>query len=749
MAVVDSYSPCPCGSGQKYKWCCQKVEAYAERAQRLVDNGQYESAIKPLDEGLAKAPANPWLSTRKALVQVQLKQFDAAKVTLRELHQKHPENLLGSILLTRVVLQTEGPIEAAAQLQQALSARPADQRSDLAPLASLIGSALGQAGFYAAALKQLELAGKLGADELPQSSSLIRSLRMNPAVSPWEKNPHQLSPAPDQAALAFRESFEKALGWANEGLWSSAASAFELLASGSGVGAIADRNRGLCCLWIADHPGAVAALRRYIARSGPSLDAVELECLCQKIEQSEPFDQVEFVHLSWPIRNREGLLTALRGNRSITEGSSRPVNPNDPKSPTVEQFLLLDRPQIEAKSGLKPDEIPLILGEILFGSDAVILETYDDGRLDRLVDRFTAIAGSNIPPAHPRTKIIGKEQRHLLALSWRWQMPEGFPDEEVERLNNEQTAHIVRDIWPEVSNPALRWRTPTRAARAGDSPIALRAAIFQLEESPEAWVDLVDWGAFRAKFNLEPEPLIDPEQVDIDELPLSRLSRIPIDRIDDERLLALYRRAREWGVRGVIGRVARLIDARPALMVKGKIEPTTLYGELALDAAGRSDRAQAKHWLDRGVESEPPLKRSANALAWEMIDLQVQMVLDEPEDWVPTLAMILERYRGNQEATSAVILRLINLGLVQVVQDPSRPDQMALDTRVLEHYLSQYGPRVTTASGQLGVAATRGEIWTPESAAGAAGGGAAIWTPGSATPPAAGESKPSIIVTGH
>ncbi len=79
MALVDSYAPCPCGSGQKYKWCCQKVESYAERAQRLIENGQYESAIKPLDEGLAKVPANPWLSTRKALVQLQLKQFDGAR----------------------------------------------------------------------------------------------------------------------------------------------------------------------------------------------------------------------------------------------------------------------------------------------------------------------------------------------------------------------------------------------------------------------------------------------------------------------------------------------------------------------------------------------------------------------------------------------------------------------------------------------------------------------------------------------
>ena len=129
MALVDPYSPCPCGSGQKYKWCCQKVEAYAERAQRLVDNGQFESALKPLDEGLAKVPANPWLSTRKALVQLQLNQSDAAKLTLRELLQSHPDNLVGSILMTRLVLETEGPTAGAAQFQQALSAHPGGDRA--------------------------------------------------------------------------------------------------------------------------------------------------------------------------------------------------------------------------------------------------------------------------------------------------------------------------------------------------------------------------------------------------------------------------------------------------------------------------------------------------------------------------------------------------------------------------------------------------------------------------------------------
>ena len=59
MALVDPYSPCPCGSDKKFKWCCQKVEAYAERAHRLEENGQHNAAIAAYDEGLAKVPGTP------------------------------------------------------------------------------------------------------------------------------------------------------------------------------------------------------------------------------------------------------------------------------------------------------------------------------------------------------------------------------------------------------------------------------------------------------------------------------------------------------------------------------------------------------------------------------------------------------------------------------------------------------------------------------------------------------------------
>ena len=128
-----------------------------------------------------------------------------------------------------------------------------------------------------------------------------------------------------------------------------------------------------------------------------------------------------------------------------------------------------------------------------------------------------------------------------------------------------------------------------------------------------------------------------------------------------------------------------------------------------------------------------------------MVGLQVKMLLDTPDVWVPVLAVILERCRGNQEATSAVLLRLVSLGLVQAAVDPNHPEQLVLDTQILEAYLKRYGPRVTTATGELGVAASQSEIWTPESP----GSASPIWTPGSGSAPARTAEKSKLILPGQ
>ena len=130
-------------------------------------------------------------------------------------------------------------------------------------------------------------------------------------------------------------------------------------------------------------------------------------------------------------------------------------------------------------------------------------------------------------------------------------------------------------------------------------------------------------------------------------------------------------------------------------------------------------------------------------------------MLSEPTQWVPYLAIILDRKRPSQNAdqiTQTMIMGLIDLGLIRVVRNPQQPDQSQLDTRILEVLLQQYGPKIKTASGELGVSASKGGIWTPGQSAAAPAGGGKIWTPGQSggnPPQAGGESGPKLFVPGR
>ena len=236
-----------------------------------------------------------------------------------------------------------------------------------------------------------------------------------------------------------------------------------------------------------------------------------------------------------------------------------------------------------------------------------------------------------------------------------------------------------------------------------------------MESATDLPEDVLDWNELRSKLHLSPEPAIDPDTVEIDELHLSRLALVPIDRLDDERLLALYRHSVKWGLRQ---------RAKPGVPAPGRAAVTldegagradqALRGPRARSGPGRASAAQAEHWLAKGRQAESPQKRSAHSLAWEMIGLQVKNAA-RPARSVGSRARGHPRSMSRQPGSDVGgALAVGQFGLVQAGVDPKRPDQLILDTRILEQYLKRYGPRVTTATGELGVAASQGEIWTPE-----------------------------------
>ncbi|MEO6807669.1 MAG: hypothetical protein ABI353_00965 [Isosphaeraceae bacterium] len=731
MALVDPYSPCPCGSGQKFKWCCQKVESFAEKAERLYEGNQIDAALAALDEGLRKVPDNPWLLTRKALIHARRGEVAEAKPLLERVIATQPGHIGAHGLLVRAVLETDGPEAGVAQLQQALSAASAMNRAVLTPLVQVVGMFLGEVGLIPAALKHMELAQTLLPDDDPMMASSVRALEGNPAASPWLRNPYQLAPAPTDLGTDQRARFDQAIGWAEEGLWAPAASAFDTLAA-DGV-TRAERNLGLCRLWLADEQGAVEALRRAIAQVGPTEDAVDLEALCQAIAPPTEDDLVDQIRLIWPLKQRDELLAALQASDRVQFEGRGPLEPDDPNSFEVDLFTILDRPKPVKGAMLTVDSVPRIIGHARVGLETVFFDTDDNPKLDNLISQFRDLAGAAIPPAHPKTKVVDKISRSGLALAAEWFLPDWINPVELNQIQRAERSRVINQVWPETPMPYLGGRTPRQAARAGDAEVPLRAAVYQLELSHTFFREGIDFAAIRAEYNLGDEPAIDPETVDVDQVHLGRLHHIPANRLDDDRLLTLWDRARRYVLPMAMENATKAIANRPALLDREEVNRVTVFSDLANLALSRYNPAEAFDWLAKGRQGEPDSLHSQNAARWDMAEVRLRSRSEAPSLWVPHLAVVLERYRNDQASSMTILSNLVDMGLIKMEPHPDKPEEVILDSRSLQAVLSQFGPKITTAGGELGVSATRGGIWTPggDTASGSSGG---IWTPGGPPP---------------
>jgi hypothetical protein len=247
--------------------------------------------------------------------------------------------------------------------------------------------------------------------------------------------------------------------------------------------------------------------------------------------------------------------------------------------------------------------------------------------------------------------------------------------------------------------------------------------------------------------NIAAEPAIDPATVDLSRLALGRFHNVPADQLDDDRLIDFYRRSRRAMLSESLEAAARAIVARPSLFEQAKIDPVSVFSDLSSLATARGEKAEAQAFIAQGRLADAPSRRAMNAPLWDMIEVRQKARTEPPEVWVPELAIVLERYAQEPSANQVILLNLVELGLIRLSPNPDSPQDVLVDSRPLQAVLAEYGPRVTTASGRLGVSATKPEVWTPGGPAGGSTGG--IWTPGSGPANPQGGDKPKLILPGR
>src|SRR5690349_17014247 len=138
--MLDPYSPCPCGSGKKFKWCCQPIYVDINRALEQDANGQHEAALRILDQLTQAHEGNPEVWGQKAKLLYAHGKAEEAEAALEKAFRLNPNYPFG-LLLRASLRYAEGEVPGALLLaRRAVDAYDPEAHSYVAEAYSIVFS---------------------------------------------------------------------------------------------------------------------------------------------------------------------------------------------------------------------------------------------------------------------------------------------------------------------------------------------------------------------------------------------------------------------------------------------------------------------------------------------------------------------------------------------------------------------------------------------------------------------------------
>lgn len=128
--IPDSYDPCPCASGKKFKFCCKPVFREIIEAMCACEEGHTSEAIRWLDKAKDKVGETAEISCRYAIVYSRSSEAEFHRHLARAL-EKNPNHPRAHYLLGLDHSEHERFEEAAAAYQRAIAHYPATDKYHL------------------------------------------------------------------------------------------------------------------------------------------------------------------------------------------------------------------------------------------------------------------------------------------------------------------------------------------------------------------------------------------------------------------------------------------------------------------------------------------------------------------------------------------------------------------------------------------------------------------------------------------
>ena len=262
---IDSYATCPCGSGKKFKWCCQPIYDDISRAQQQNADGQHEAALRILQDLTVAHADNPEAWGRYAELLFQNERLEDAEAAIAKALEINPSYPYGQYLRGEF-RRLEGELAGALLLfRKAADLYDPGAREMLGHLYLLIFDCEMKLNRPIAARAAGELAFRVHPDAEVKKGLDELFGPANPNLPATAKVKYSFKPLSANASAERRAAWDKALATAGVGKLTDAVRAFEQLTQEDANDAPAWYNRAVALAWVGANSAAVDALNKYVA----------------------------------------------------------------------------------------------------------------------------------------------------------------------------------------------------------------------------------------------------------------------------------------------------------------------------------------------------------------------------------------------------------------------------------------------------------------------------------------------------
>ncbi|MEE2844563.1 MAG: hypothetical protein VX761_08665 [Planctomycetota bacterium] len=698
--AADTYDYCPCGSGNKIKFCCGKdISKEIENLTNSMQGEQYIAAIKSIEQLLEEHGPLPCLYALRGIAFITTGQFEAARENIDQFLKVAPEN--STAWAGRALTSEDEPHKVMEYAQKCLEYASDEMIPQLVvPALQGLVDQLFSVGNAFAGFSHLTLVAAIARNSQQATMKMLQFMQ-NPDYPLLLKQRLPMPVAPDGAD--WNEAYDTAQVFARRGAWMAALDIVEDLLENAPGETVLLHSIAILNTYLGLEEG-IQAWRDYAATIDAGSDAaIEAEAYAQMINNQSNPDVQAIQKLTYKVDNLDlvqELLVASSQARMVPDPGFGNDNPDNP--PPRSLFVLTDKAQLDTGVDVTMEQIPIAVATLyLFGKQtdrdarAELVLANLDGE-DAATSVLQTICGNELGELED-TSDITEVPVLADALSWNPVFPEDTPQELMQQLSLTQREDGFRDIFPTLKLQAFDGRTAEELALDFNNRVKVQATLLIIETNLQCRDYKTDLNYLRDKLGLTQLEPIDPTDVELSQITDVQLGRYDVTKMTTDQLAHCYQRC-------------LVITFRKAIVA------------IAEEIIARDDKPQHLNLAD--VYGSLLETRSTNEERIDLIEKAKQAALaanQSPAIWL--LREIPLRIMSGDTQTASDLMQTIE---ANHIEEPGIRDHFYQ----LLMQLGIINPDGSPAGGQ---AAPQPGIIDPSASAPQAGG---VWTPGSQEPQA-------------